>query len=73
MSDALGQANGLHGDGAVELPGEGDGPLQQRLLVLVAGPVLGPPGVEASAIGGVILAGQDDGLSVQAVLQGIHA
>ncbi len=71
--DALGRVRRLDGDGAVELPGEGDGPLQQRLLLGIAGLVLGPPGVEAGAIGGLVLAGQDDGLGVQAVLQGIHA
>jgi hypothetical protein len=70
--DVLGQVLGAGAVRSVEPPREADGPLHERRLQRVAGRVVGRPGVAPLAVFGLILPGEDEGLGVEAVLQGVH-
>src|SRR5262249_53596452 len=72
LADDAGQAGRLRALGAVELPGDRHGALDQGLLDVVAGLEVGDPGVEPALVLLGVLAGEDEELGLEAVLEGIE-
>jgi hypothetical protein len=70
--EASGQVRGLGTVGPIELPGEAGSLLEDGLLQRIAGREVGPPGFEAGPERGLVLAGQDQGLGVESMLDRIH-